>query len=118
MTIVIEFFEGIEEKVLPIINLTKSKNGKTGTATFIFIKPSIFTLEECKKLPINGIYLIWDEKKIIGNDISIFFKEGKPHILKAILIFKNGREWFDFLQFMNAFSKKTGLSFTETNTLF
>lgn len=118
MTIGIEFFEGIEEEVLPIINLTKSKNGKTGTATFIFIKPSIFTLEDCKKLPINGIYLIWDEKKIIGNDISIFFKEGKPHILKAILIFKNGREWFDFLQFMNAFSKKTGLSFTETNTLF
>ena len=26
------------EKTLPIVKLTKSKNGETGTATFVFIK--------------------------------------------------------------------------------
>jgi len=113
MTPSIEFIAGIREEVLPIINLTKSKNGRTGTATFIFIEPSIFKNVKCKIIPINGIYLLWEKQQIESTDIKIFFKKGKPFILKAIFIFKNNQEWFNFLQFMNLFSKKTGLSFTE-----
>lgn len=118
MTTTIEFIEGISEEALPIINLTKSKNGKTGTATFIFVQPDIFMMDICKKEPINGIYLKWNKKIIVGDDISIFFKNGRPYMLKAIFIFKNNTEWFNFLQFMNLYSKKTGLSFTEKNTMF
>jgi photosystem II protein len=42
MNIRIEFIKGISETTLPIIKLTKSRNGKTGTATFIFINPILF----------------------------------------------------------------------------
>ena len=63
---------------------------------------------------INGIYLLWDNKKIISKDIQIIFKEGKPFLVKAILLFKNSLEWFNFLNFMNIYSKETGL-FLETN---
>lgn len=103
------------EKTLPIVKLTKSKNGETGTATFVFIKPSIFKFSN--KQMIKGMYLVWLNKQIVTNDIKIIFKEGKPFLLKAILIFKNSHDWFNFLNFMNAYSKETGLLFSENNSL-
>jgi hypothetical protein len=57
--------------------------------------------------------LIWDKKKISTKDIKIYFKNGKPIILKSILIFRNSKDWFNFLNFMSCYSKETGLSFTE-----
>ena len=113
MSIRIEFIEGILETTLPIIKLTKSRNGKTGTATFIFIKPTIFNFFISQIPTINGMYLIWDKKKIISKDIQIIFKSGKPFLIKSVLIFKNSLEWFNFLNFMNIYSKETGLFFGE-----
>jgi photosystem II 13kDa protein len=113
MTTRIEILKDISENSLPLIKLTKSKNGKTGTATFIFIKPTLFEILNYKNLPIDGIYLVWENKKITSRDIKIIFKKGQPFLLKAIFIFKNNNEWFNFLQFMNSYSKKTGLSFAE-----
>ena len=111
MNIRIEFVKGISETTLPIIKLTKSRNGKTGTATFIFIKPIVFNLFSSQIPTINGMYLLWDNKEIISKDIQIVFKEGKPFIIKSIFIFKNSLEWFNFLNFMNIYSKETGLFF-------
>jgi len=111
----IQFIKNIKEKTLPLIKLTKSRNGKTGTATFIFIKPQVFAnIIDDNKL-IQSMLLMWDNKNIETNDLTIFFKEGVPFIIKAILIFKNSKEWFNFLHFMNYYSKETGLSFTEKN---
>jgi photosystem II protein len=56
MNIRIEFVKGISETTLPIIKLTKSRNGKTGTATFIFIKPILFNLFSSQIPTINGIF--------------------------------------------------------------
>lgn len=116
MTIEIQFIEGRKEEVLPIIKLTKSKNGKTGTATFIFIQPT--TLRTSPNYPIHGMFLIWNNKKIITTDISLYFHEGKPFLIKAILIFKNSKDWFEFLYFMNYYSQETGLSFSEKSSSF
>jgi len=111
MSVKIEFVQNKKELTLPIIKLTKSRNGSTGTATFIFIKPSIFDNYNCQTVPIHGMYLLWENKKIETKEIEIFFKNGNPYILKAIFIFKNSKEWFNFLNFMNYYSKETGLSF-------
>jgi photosystem II protein len=112
----IEFLDNLEETSLPIINLTKSKNGKTGTATFIFVQPHIFETNYFFQVFIKGIYLIWNGKKIVSHDIHFFFKNGKPFALKTIFIFKNAQEWFNFLNFMTFYSKETGLFFKETNS--
>lgn len=114
MVIEIQFIEGIKEEVLPIVKLTKSKNGQTGTATFVFIEPK--SLIFCTTKPIVGMILVANEKKIITPDVTISFREGKPFLVKAILIFKNAKEWFEFLSFMNSYSKETGLSFSEKNS--
>ena len=111
MVIEIQFIEGIKELTLPIVRLTKSRNGETGTATFIFIKPEIFKEYISQISTINGMYLVWDNKKIISKDIYILFKNGEPFLIKTIFIFKNSNEWFQFLNFMNNYSKETGLLF-------
>jgi photosystem II protein len=118
MTVEIQIIEGLPEKTLPLIKLTKSRNGKTGTATFIFIQPRSFNTLSYQNVSINGIYLLWETKKISTNDIKILFKKGQPFLLKVIFIFKNSKEWFNFLNFMNYYSKETGLSFAEKNTSF
>ncbi len=110
----IEFLQDITETTLPIIQVTKSKNGKTGTATFVFVYPKSIIPYTTK--PISGMILVSPNKKIMTTDVSIYFREGKPFILKAILIFKNSKEWFEFLSFMNSYSKETGLSFSEKNS--
>lgn len=113
MEIGIEFINGYKERNLPVINLTRSRNGKTGTATFLFIQPVFFTLFYNQIVELTSISLVWNEERITTNDISVFFKDGKPFLLKAIFLFKNSNEWFQFLNFMKQYSKETGLTFSE-----
>jgi photosystem II reaction center protein Psb28 len=114
----IQFISGQEEMAVPRrIRLTRSENGKTGTATFIFFKPMVFSFFLTVLSPdvvlIKGMDLLWDKQKITSKDIRIYFKEGKPVVLRSILIFRNSKDWFNFLNFMSCYSKETGLSFTE-----
>ena len=60
----IQFIEGVKEEILPIIKLTKSRNGKTGTGTFIFINPNIFEYIQNSNMKLENISLIWENQKI------------------------------------------------------
>jgi len=115
----LKIFEDKIETGLPLIQLTRSINGETGTATFIFLKSDFLsTLSDLKNLPIKKISLISDKNIIEITDISIFFKNGNPFLIKAILILKSPKEWFDFLYFMNNYSKQIGLSFYDEQKSF
>jgi photosystem II reaction center protein Psb28 len=114
----IQFISGFEETTVPRrVKLTRSENGETGTATFLFFEPAVFSIflnvTFSSIILIKGMDLLWDKKKITSKDIKIYFKEGKPVVLRAILIFRNSKDWFNFFNFMNCYSKETGLSFTE-----
>ena len=114
----IQFISGFEEMTVPRrVRLTKSENGETGTATFLFFQPSVFSIflnfPFGDSIIIESMTLIWDKKKITTKDIKIYFKNGKPNVVRAILIFRNSKDWFNFLNFMSCYSKETGLSFTE-----
>ena len=114
----IQFISGFEEMTVPRrVRLTKSENGETGTATFLFFEPSVFSVflnfPFGDSIIIKSMTLIWDKKKITTKDIKIYFKNGKPNVVRAILIFRNSKDWFNFLNFMSCYSKETGLSFTE-----
>jgi photosystem II protein len=113
MSIKIEFIEGIIETNSPIIKLTKSRNGKTGTATFIFINPRVFEIINNEIVLIKSLTLNWEQKLLVTTDLEVIFKNGKPFLIKAIFIFKNGKEWFDFLNLINFYSKEIGLSFSK-----
>lgn len=53
------------------------------------------------------------KKKIKTTDISLLFYRGKPFLIKSIFLFKNSKEWFEFLTFMQYYSHELGLSFRE-----
>ena len=69
----IRFSDQWIEKSLPIIRLTKSRNGKTGTATFIFVRPKFFSSNIICNYSIESIELIWEKKQIKTKDIHIYF---------------------------------------------
>ena len=114
----IQFISGFEEMTVPRrVRLTKSENGETGTATFLFFEPTVFSiflkLSSTDPIVIKSMDLIWDKKQITTKDIKIYFKNGRPLIIRSVLIFRNSKDWFNFLNFMSCYSKETGLSFTE-----
>jgi photosystem II reaction center protein Psb28 len=114
----IQFVPGFEEGTVPRrIKLTKSENGETGTATFLFFEPTVFSLFSKVNLEdifeIQGMDLLWDKKKITSKDIKVLFNNGKPSVIRTIFIFRDSKDWFNFLNFMSCYSKETGLSFTE-----
>ena len=113
MTVKIEFFTDFIESTLPIIRLTKSRNKTTGTATFLFIRPSVFNAMQNKFDCLKTMSLLWDNKSIRTSDITILFSKGRPFLLKSIFVFKNANEWFQFLNFMQHYCNETGVSFTK-----
>lgn len=113
MNVKIQFSNTFVENSIPVIRLTKSRNGKTGTATFLFIRPTFFQQKDFSEFFLEEIFLIWEKKKITSYDIQIFFDKGKPFLLKVLFLFKNANEWFFFLNFMNFYAKETGLSFDQ-----
>ena len=46
----IQFIKGLNEKVLPDVRLTRSRDGSTGTATFVFRNPNIWINVPLKKV--------------------------------------------------------------------
>jgi photosystem II protein len=104
----------IEEKTFPIIKLTKSRSGETGTATFVFLQPNLFKKKNFF-FSIEDMSLISENKKIITKDITVIFYKGKPFLLKSIFLFKNDKEWFLFLNIMQKYSKELGFSFSNKN---
>ena len=114
----IQFIPGLEETTVPCqIKVTKSENGETGTATFLFFEPAFFsfflTLPFSSLPQVIGMDLLWDKRKMRSKDIKIYFKEGKPRLVRSIFIFKDSKDWFNFLNFMKKYSDEAGLSFTE-----
>ena len=63
MSLEIQILDGIKETTEPIIKLTKSKNGKTGTATFLFLKPKSFESLLSENSILERILLISEKKK-------------------------------------------------------
>nr|YP_010713789.1 photosystem II protein W [Galdieria phlegrea]UNJ16269.1 photosystem II protein W [Galdieria sp.]WDA99679.1 photosystem II protein W [Galdieria sulphuraria]WDA99871.1 photosystem II protein W [Galdieria phlegrea] len=111
----IQFIAGVDEQEIPDIKLTRSKDGKTGTATFIFTNPNIFQKTSTYQGDITGMYLIDEEGKIVTREVNAKFVNGKPYKIEALYIIKNNEEWDRFMRFMDRYAKEKGLSFTKSS---
>ena len=96
----IQFIQGLDEKVLPNVRLTRSRDGSTGTATFRFKNPNILDKNTAKKGEITGMYLIDKEGILETRDVNIRFINGKPEAIESIYIMKNPEAWERFMRFM------------------
>ena len=109
----IQFILGLNEKVLPKVILTRSRDGSTGTATFIFKKPNLFNKHFIKKGEIKCMYLIDKEGVLETHNVNAYFFNGKPKVIKSIYIIKSRESWDRFIRFMKRYSQYNGLIFTK-----
>ena len=111
----IQFIRGIDEKVLPDVRLTRSRDGSTGTATFRFKNPNILDRKIVKEGEITGMYLIDREGVLETRNINARFINGKPKAIDSIYIMKSSKAWDRFIRFMERYGKTHGLVFTRAN---
>ena len=55
----IQFFRGIDEPVVPDIRMTRSRDGRTGQAIFVFDQPEALSPESLGD--IGGMYMVDEE---------------------------------------------------------
>jgi photosystem II protein len=109
----IQFIKGIDEKVLPDVRLTRSRDGSTGTATFRFKKANILDKSLALNGEITGMYMIDEEGVLETRDVSARFVNGKPQSVDSIYIMKSPQAWDRFMRFMERYAETNGLVFTK-----
>ena len=109
----IQFIQGIDETIIPDVQLTRSRDGNNGKATFRFNNPDI--LKPCmeNKGDITGMYLKDEEGQMVTRDVNAKFINGRPQAIEAIYIIKNPQDWDRFMRFMERYSNNNNLSFTK-----
>lgn len=108
----IQFILGTDEKTIPDVSLTKSRDGTNGVATFTFDEPSVF--DSSSELgDITGFFMIDDEGVIQSVDVSAKFVNGKPSTIEAKYVMRSPREWDRFMRFMERYSEANGLQFVK-----
>lgn len=111
----IQFIKGLDEKVLPDVRLTRSRDGSTGTATFRFKSPNILDKNTAKEGEITGMYLIDEEGTLETRDVNARFVNGKAEAIESIYIMKSPEAWDRFMRFMERYGETNGLVFTKAN---
>uniref|UniRef100_UPI0030011C7A photosystem II protein psb28 n=1 Tax=Anunuuluaehu liula TaxID=3049639 RepID=UPI0030011C7A len=112
MMATIQFIKGINETVVPNVQLTRSRDGSNGTATFRFKDPDILKFGMQEKGDITGMYLKDEEGEIVTKDVNAKFINGKPKAIESIYIIKSPQDWDRFMRFMERYSNDNELSFT------
>lgn len=113
MAAYIQFIKGINEKILPDIRLTRSRDGSTGTATFRFKNSNILDKSLALNGEITGMYMIDKEGVLETRDINVNFVNGKPQAVESIYIMKSSQDWDRFMRFMERYGESNDLVFTK-----
>nr|YP_011007657.1 Photosystem II reaction center protein W [Syringoderma abyssicola]WAM65086.1 Photosystem II reaction center protein W [Syringoderma abyssicola] len=111
MKTVIQFIKGIDEITIPIVDITRSRDGSTGTATFRFENASIFYKMAGTEKEIAGMFLIDKEGTLSTRDINAKFIQGKPKMIQATYIIKSSESWDRFMRFMERYAEENKLTF-------
>ena len=107
----IQFYDGVDEPVVPEIRLTRSKDGTTGKAFFIFERPQ--ALSTITSGEIIGMRMIDSEGEILTREVKVKFIDGEAIFLEALYIWKNTSDFDRFMRFANSYAKSHGLGYSE-----
>ena len=111
MKATIQFIKGIDETTIPTVNITRSRDGSTGTATFTFDNANILYKNVSQNNEINGMFLIDKEGTLSTKDINAKFIDGKPTTIQAVYIIKSSESWDRFMRFMERYADENNLTF-------
>lgn len=109
----IQFVKGLDEKVIPDINLTRAKDGSSGIASFKFSNPNVFDASTAEAGEITGLYMTDDEGVISTSDVNAKFANGKPQSIEATYVMVSPEQWDRFMRFMERYAEANGLGFTK-----
>ena len=109
----IEFIEGVPEAVVPDVSLTRSRDGSTGVATFTFDNPTFLQASTVELGETTGMYLKDAEGTLKTSEVTATFTNGKPRIVKGVIVMKDTDEWDRFMRFMERYATANGLGFTK-----
>ena len=109
----IQFARGIKESKVPLIRVTRSRDGSNGTATFYFESPDAFNAENYED--ITGMYMIDEEGEIVTREVKGKFVNGVAKGIEAFLPIKSLEAWERFMRFMERYGKENGLEFSKSD---
>ena len=107
----IQFIRGTDESVVPEIRLTRSRDGRTGQAFFIFEQPEALTRETMNE--IKGMFLIDEEGELVTRDVNARFVNGNPSALEATYTWKSEVDFERFMRFAQRYANNNGMGYTE-----
>jgi len=108
----LEFIRGFPEPSVPDVQLTRAKDGSSGTATFIFKEPSVFEAAEDMG-EITGLYMTDPEGTLSTVDVQAKFVNGKPDRIEARYLMRSALEWDRFMRFMERYAEDQDLGFSK-----
>lgn len=109
----IEFIVGVPEPCVPDVSLTRSRDGTTGVATFTFDNPTFLQASTTALGDTTGMYLKDSEGTVKTSEVTATFTNGKPRIVKGVVVLKSSDEWDRFMRFMERYAKSNGLGFSK-----
>ncbi|KAG0582793.1 hypothetical protein M758_3G087500 [Ceratodon purpureus] len=110
---VIQFIRGIDERVVPDVKLTRSKDETNGVAIFQFDQPSVF--DSSRELgDITGLYMLDEEGTLSTVDVSAKFVNGQPSKIEGTYVMRSKKEWDRFMRFMERYAKENQLGFVKS----
>lgn len=109
----IEFIVGYPEPVVPDVSLTRSRDGSNGVATFTFDNPSFLAASTQSLGETTGMFLIDEEGTLQTNDVTATFVNGRPRIVKGVLVMRGADEWDRFMRYMERYAASNELGFSK-----
>ena len=107
----IQFFRGINEPVVPDIRLTRSRDGRTGQATFVFEQPQALAPETLGD--IGGMWMVDEEGEMVTREVNGKFVNGKPSALEATYTWKTEQDFERFMRFAQRYAEANGLGYSQ-----
>ena len=107
----IQFFRGVDEPVVPDIRMTRSRDGRTGQAIFVFDQPEALSPESLGD--IGGMYMVDEEGQLVTREVNAKFINGKPAALEATYTWKTPEDFERFMRFAQRYAEANDLGFAQ-----
>ena len=107
----IQFFRGVNEPVVPDIRLTRSRDGRTGQAKFVFEQPQALAPETLGD--IGGMWMVDEEGEMVTREVNGKFVNGKPSALEATYTWKTEDDFDRFMRFAQRYAAANGLGYSQ-----
>ncbi len=108
----IQFFPGIDETVIPDIRMTRSRDGMTGQAIFLFEEPDALAPEMTGT--IAGMFLVDEEGELVSREVRGKFVNGRASAIEAVYTWKTTEEFERFMRFAKRYAKRANLDFAQS----